>query len=672
MIIGGEKMRKIKMKKVLAYVLATAIAVSGLAVGKIGGKSLFEQVEAFTIMPGQETPKTQTYYIQKFFGYQNLDETVTYPQQNTDNYWVRYVNVLNTYYMNGTYTGTTDNDMCGTFVAPENNGTPESGILARVKADMISESYSSYDKGGNFKYLLLTYSGDVSNVWFEFLRTDSYDSVQTGDINQNMPDALSIVASTPDKNYLNDEDVQIAIDLEASGIRPRNVENIYLHAEDGEFTIKDARLSNSYSGYVKGFVPEETTQEPTTQEPTTSTVCGPEFPEVLYLDGDENGQNSMIGTYTAPVDSKTGLPKDSYKYLGYVSFKGMVPDEPLDDWYYGNYRYLVMTYTGDITKLRFAFVRKGYNDDGSDDEFGDPFWFNPEGQTHYFVGYHGSDIPLVGDNTTVIIDLAQTVNPDAIDGTGLGVELDWYNSGIHMHCDEMLTHGNGEGFTISQAYLATNSYFTPGNSYSVSVDDKNVGLYPYGAEFTIPNDTVGYYIDGKLYGPGMKYKVTEDVNFEELKMQFNIAKGAALKYTRPASLRFQAKVNFNKEEAFEGALKERGMLITKSDYVDNLGDLNMSSKYQFVKVKSTGWYDSEVGKYCATLVGIKSQHNFLDYRARAYATLQYADGSTRTFYSKCTNPCNVGDASYKIKKNKAIFDALSDDYKAIILENLGL
>ena len=154
----------------------------------------------------------------------------------------------------------------------------------------------------------------------------------------------------------------------------------------------------------------------------------------------------MIKTFTPPTSM--GQPSDDYKYLGYASFLDMVPDKTFDE---GNYRYLVMKYTGDITQLRFQFNRK--DKETGADELEGPYWFNPEGQTFYFVTADGSDIPLIGDNTLIVIDLAKSVNPEAIDGSGLGVGLDWFNSGIHMHCDEMIKHGDGKGFTISYACL---------------------------------------------------------------------------------------------------------------------------------------------------------------------------------------------------------------------------
>jgi hypothetical protein len=169
----------------------------------------------------------------------------------------------------------------------------------------------------------------------------------------------------------------------------------------------------------------------------------------LVLDGGEEGVSTMIKHFDAPTERNK--PTDKYKYLGWCSFLDQVPDNLTPAT--GNYRYLVMTYTGDITQLRFEFTRAGVAGDGSDDEKQGPFWFNPDGQTHYFVTADGSDIPLIGDNTTIVIDLAESVNPDAIDETGKGVEIDWFNSGIHMHCDEMVKHGDGAGFDITDAYL---------------------------------------------------------------------------------------------------------------------------------------------------------------------------------------------------------------------------
>ncbi len=184
----------------------------------------------------------------------------------------------------------------------------------------------------------------------------------------------------------------------------------------------------------------------------------------FVLDGDENGIYPMIGAYMPPA--KNNQLTDDYRYLGFASF---IDGEAGSDIEVSKYRYLVLTYTGDITQLRFEFERMGAEEDVTenvgvgedvtenvgveegvsdevvrDDKIG-PFWFNSESQDgSCFVTADGSDIPLVGDDTTIVIDLKES-----------GVNLSKYNSGVHMHCDSMITYGNGEGIVISDAYLTT-------------------------------------------------------------------------------------------------------------------------------------------------------------------------------------------------------------------------
>ena len=95
-----------------------------------------------------------------------------------------------------------------------------------------------------------------------------------------------------------------------------------------------------------------------------------------------------------------------YAYLGFVTFKDLATKD---------FRYLKLTYTGDITSLRFEFNEKATNANQG------PFWFDAEQDVH-FVTADGSPIQLVGNNTTVVIDLVAS-----------GVDMSKYNNGIHMH-----------------------------------------------------------------------------------------------------------------------------------------------------------------------------------------------------------------------------------------------
>lgn len=152
--------------------------------------------------------------------------------------------------------------------------------------------------------------------------------------------------------------------------------------------------------------------------------------EDIKLDGGEEGVSKMIGTYSGPKSK--GKVTDAYKYLGFASFLDLADKD---------YKYLQVTYTGNITQFRIQMV----HDAGKDTEDIDPvkYWFNAEvvadSENKPLVTKDGSAIPLEGNNTTVVIDLEKS-----------GIDTSYYNSGLHMHCDMMLTYGD---FEIKDAKL---------------------------------------------------------------------------------------------------------------------------------------------------------------------------------------------------------------------------
>jgi cell division septation protein DedD len=398
--------------------------------------------------------------------------------------------------------------------------------------------------------------------------------------------------------------------------------------------------------------PEPTTVEPTTQEPTT----GEEMPDPLVLDGGEEGGSSMIGVYTAPTSRNQ--PTDAYKYMGFASFLDMVPDKTYAE---GNYKYLVMTYTGDITQLRYEFVRAGVAGDGSDDEKQGPFWFNPEGQTMYFVGYKNKETPLIGDNTTICIDLEAS-----------GVELDWYNSGVHMHCDEMLTHGNGEGYTISNAYLTKTPIEPEEEEYTVTLDGTVVATVEAGETYTFPTTAnVGYYGDGKLYNSGSTYTVNGDVSFSSVNLR--MSKTPNIKYVKPAGFRFSGKIVCSDEALFSSnAIVESGLLIAPNDYLSNGSELSMNSGVKYSKVVTSVWVNNVLGSFATSFDGIIAKNYERDFVSRGYMIVNYADGSRATLYSAVSTPTSVSELAYKTFRNKTVYNSLSEANKELILEYAGL
>ena len=97
--------------------------------------------------------------------------------------------------------------------------------------------------------------------------------------------------------------------------------------------------------------------------------------EAIILDGGEEGKSKFIkhfeNTNAATYDADGNMTEPAYKYLGYVSFLDLADE---------NYKYLAMTYTGNIKFLRLQFV---HDAGGKGEEFGDVLWFDAEQENHF-------------------------------------------------------------------------------------------------------------------------------------------------------------------------------------------------------------------------------------------------------------------------------------------------
>jgi len=220
-----------------------------------------------------------------------------------------------------------------------------------------------------------------------------------------------------------------------------------------------------------------------------------------------------MGTYTAPGR----VPTDDYKYLGFATLKDATE----------NHKYLVLTYTGNITQLRFEFVSM---EDGSETGKIGPFWFNPEGQEKFFVTADGSAIPLVGDATTVVIDLEAS-----------GIDMATYNDGVHMHCDLMATNGD---FEIGYARLST------------TAEVKDVDQMPSQGGNEDPTT------EAPTTEPTTEEPTTVDDKEEETTKKLTLKRVKKVKATKKAGAK-KAKISFKK---VKGAKKYQIQISTKKNF----------------------------------------------------------------------------------------------------------
>ncbi len=241
-----------------------------------------------------------------------------------------------------------------------------------------------------YTILEITYVGDLSTIrfgseagttWFAENAEGTFKSVDGSDI------VLNAEAETT-----------VEIDLAKTGVLFKAGEFVHVHAGGAEaftYEFKSVKLKVGEKAVEESSVDESTSEE----EIETS---GQGREDDIILNGDENGQSSMIKNFPTV--------KAAYKYLGFATLK-----EPTAE-----YKYLILTYAGDITSIRFEF--SFVNENGDDVEKAGPYWFNPEGQEMFFVTADGSEIPLDGGKgTTVVIDLEKS-----------GIDISKFNS-VHMH-----------------------------------------------------------------------------------------------------------------------------------------------------------------------------------------------------------------------------------------------
>ena len=135
----------------------------------------------------------------------------------------------------------------------------------------------------------------------------------------------------------------------------------------------------------------------------------------IVLNGDA-GASSLIGEYSASAPE--------YKYLGFATTKEATSD----------YKYLQLTYSGDISTLRIEFNKE-------DDSNVGPYWFTND-QVKKFVTVDGSAIPTnPSSDTTIVLDLSK-----------IGINIGDFR-GLHLHY--LSPDLNSASFKITDARLMT-------------------------------------------------------------------------------------------------------------------------------------------------------------------------------------------------------------------------
>ena len=228
--------------------------------------------------------------------------------------------------------------------------------------------------------------------------------------------------------------------------------------------------------------------------------------------------------------------------------------------------------------------------------------------------------------------------------------------------------------------------------FTVSINGNETEKVETNKTYTLPTEenVEYYYNNGKIYKPGTEVEITEDIDFVTINnISVNFTNGAAIRIddNQAGGIRFKADVDVtcgveSEKENIINAV-QTGILLTTQDKLDkaNNAELNIDNIETIGKVlniENKGWFNDEVGSYCASLVNIVEANYPRTFVARAYIKVTSNDGVDYVYsqdngdeYSKSVIRTIKGIAN-SIFKDKTEFNGYSDDEKSLIKKFEGI
>lgn len=256
--------------------------------------------------------------------------------------------------------------------------------------------------------------------------------------------------------------------------------------------------------------------------------------------------------------------------------------------------------------------------------------------------------------------LSVKVNGVAVDkgiqGAGVCIDLSYYTKNIN---EVVIEHAGGTGkMLVKNASVKDEA--------SATIDGEAVTVT--NGKITLGDAQYGYYCNGKMYKAGSEVEVTEDMAFTSVKeLNITMAPGAGIRYIGDSGLRFQATITSDNMDAVASDAITEGTLITTSDiYNDGKnGELNLTYAKTKLNIVNSGWFNNQTGVYCGSVCKIAESNYKREFVARAYVTINYADGTSDTTYSNNMAPSRSIQkvAQLLIEDN---YGGISEEYHSVI------
>ena len=194
---------------------------------------------------------------------------------------------------------------------------------------------------------------------------------------------------------------------------------------------------------------------------------------------------------------------------------------------------------------------------------------------------------------------------------------------------------------------------TPPATYNVTLNDEVVATLESGDTYTLPGvGETGYCVNGyvnddnqsQVYKPSDEVTVNSNLNFTSL-ATIDVTSGttgASIRTTLDnPGISFKATAQIDNGAPINSKAFTYGMMITTEDIFTEYFDYNLTLDSPYadrehmvnVTFGQNDWIDPEQGVFRAGILNVASVNFTREFRARAYLTIKYVDGTTNTFYS---------------------------------------
>lgn len=189
-------------------------------------------------------------------------------------------------------------------------------------------------------------------------------------------------------------------------------------------------------------------------------------------------------------------------------------------------------------------------------------------------------------------------------------------------------------------------------TYTVTVDGTPTSVTE-GSTYTFGDNAQGYYdtTNSVAYASGEKITVNSNITVTSINLNVAMQKGASVRLATPTGLRFQTVITSGNDIAVSDILNKdfvtTGTLITTFDLFSANGNvLDKDSKYTNLDIANSGWYNDEVGKFCGSIIKIKTDNYEKKFVGVGYATITYHNGDKYSIYADVNETDNARSIYY--------------------------